>query len=107
MERSVEGLTAKVLNERLRKLTTYKILQRRAYPEIPPRVEYRFSSFGEKFIRILDELAALDREFRDETSSDSRNTNPVAVEWGGSKSLSFNHCSAVSSPTEMELLGKT
>lgn len=71
MERSIEGLTTKVLNERLRKLTNYKILQRHAYPEIPPRVEYHFSSFGEKFISILDDLAALDREFKLEMSRNS------------------------------------
>jgi DNA-binding HxlR family transcriptional regulator len=64
MERSVEGLTTKVLNERLRKLTNYKILQRHAYPEIPPRVEYALTPFGEKFVDILDELAKLEEEFR-------------------------------------------
>jgi DNA-binding HxlR family transcriptional regulator len=63
MERSVEGLTTKVLNERLRKLTNYKILQRHAYPEIPPRVEYALTPFGEKFVGILDELAKLEEEF--------------------------------------------
>jgi DNA-binding HxlR family transcriptional regulator len=63
MERSIEGLTTKVLNERLRKLTNYKILQRLAYPEIPPRVEYCLTPFGEKFVGILDELAELEEEF--------------------------------------------
>jgi DNA-binding HxlR family transcriptional regulator len=66
MERSVEGLTTKVLNERLRKLTHYKILQRHAYPEIPPRVEYCLTPFGEKFISILDKLAELDEELQNE-----------------------------------------
>ena len=63
MEHSVEGLTTKVLNERLRKLTRYKILQRRAYPEIPPRVEYYLTPFGEKFVSVLDEFSELDEEF--------------------------------------------
>lgn len=70
MERSVEGLTTKVLNERLRKLTNYKILQRYAYPEIPPRVEYRLTPFGEKFIDILDRLAGLDEELKAEMDGD-------------------------------------
>ena len=63
MERSVEGLTTKVLNERLRKLTNYKILQRHAYPEIPPRVEYRFTEFGLSFMPILDSIEELQNEF--------------------------------------------
>jgi DNA-binding HxlR family transcriptional regulator len=72
MERTIEGLTTKVLNERLRKLTNYKILQRHAYPEIPPRVEYYLTPFGEKFVRILDELARLEAEFNNELNDDNR-----------------------------------
>lgn len=74
MERSVEGLTTKVLNERLRKLTRYKILQRLAYPEIPPRVEYYLTPFGEKFVGILDQLSELDEELKVETSGDDYDT---------------------------------
>ncbi len=59
MERSVEGLTTKVLNERLKKLTNYKIIQRHAYPEIPPRVEYRLTDFGLCFVPILDSIEEL------------------------------------------------
>ena len=67
MERNVEGLTTKVLNERLRKLVNYGILQRHAYPEIPPRVEYTLTPFGEKFVGILDAIEELDREAGEET----------------------------------------
>lgn len=67
MGRSVEGLTTKVLNERLRKLTSYKILQRHAYPEIPPRVEYCFTDFGLRFMPILDSIEELQCEFEERT----------------------------------------
>ena len=66
MERSVDGLTTKVLNERLRKLTRYNILQRYAYPEVPPRVEYQLTSFGQKFVYILDKFAELDQDVEDQ-----------------------------------------
>ena len=59
MVRSVEGLTTKVLNECLRKNTKFGILERVAYNEMPPRVEYKVTRFGTKFIRILDELEKL------------------------------------------------
>jgi DNA-binding HxlR family transcriptional regulator len=62
MEHKIEGLTSKVLNERLKKLTNYRILHRHAYPEIPPRVEYQLTEFGEKFVGILDAIATLDKE---------------------------------------------
>jgi DNA-binding HxlR family transcriptional regulator len=72
MERTIDGLTTKVLNERLRKLTNYKILQRHAYPEIPPRVEYYLTPFGEKFVSVLDSLMELDIEFTSQI--DERNS---------------------------------
>lgn len=59
MERAVDGLTAKVLNDCLRLLVSYDVLEKRSFPEVPPRVEYHFTPFGLKFIetfKILDEL---------------------------------------------------
>lgn len=66
MVRSVEGLTTKVLNECLRKNMAFGILERQAYDESPPRVEYAVTPFGRKFIRILDELEALQGEIANE-----------------------------------------
>ena len=62
MAHSVEGLSSKVLNDCLRKNLDFAILNRVAYPEIPPRVEYEITAFGRKFIRILDQLEDLQRE---------------------------------------------
>ena len=66
MERNVDGLTTKVLNERLKKLVNYGILQRHAYPEIPPRVEYDLTVFGQRFANILDQIEKLDREIEND-----------------------------------------
>ena len=62
MVRSVEGLSTKVLNECLRRNTKFGILERVSYNEVPPRVEYKVTPFGTKFIRILDELEKLQNE---------------------------------------------
>jgi DNA-binding HxlR family transcriptional regulator len=62
MEHAIEGLSKKVLNERLSKLVRFGILEKHAYPEVPPRVEYRFTSFGDKFCGVLDGIDALQRE---------------------------------------------
>lgn len=59
MVRSVDGLTTKVLNERLSKMVRYKILEKICYPEIPPRVEYKFTKFGKGFLNLLDEINKL------------------------------------------------
>jgi DNA-binding HxlR family transcriptional regulator len=64
--RSVPGLTTKVLNERLTKLSRFGVIERRSYPEIPPRVEYNLTQFGKKFVKILDAIERLELEGRKE-----------------------------------------
>jgi DNA-binding HxlR family transcriptional regulator len=63
LARSKRGLTAKVLNERLAKLSDYGVLEKRSFAEIPPRVEYWFTPFGERFVDLLDKIEDLRREF--------------------------------------------
>ncbi|GAB3517506.1 hypothetical protein GCM10027342_07520 [Photobacterium alginatilyticum] len=62
MVRSAEGLSTKVLNDCLKRNVEFGILERIAYNELPPRVEYKVTPFGMKFIRILDELEKLQDE---------------------------------------------
>ena len=61
MEHAIEGLSAKVLNERLVKLVRFGILAKTTYPEVPPRVEYHLTEFGREFARLLDEVDRLER----------------------------------------------
>lgn len=58
--RACSGLSAKVMNERLRKLTRFGIVQRTVVGEKPPlEVEYRLTPFGSRFMGILDEVRRL------------------------------------------------
>ncbi len=66
MERAIDGLTAKVLNERLRKLVKFGILSKTVFPESPPRVEYQLTEFGSEFSAILDQVERLQREIADQ-----------------------------------------
>lgn len=80
MQKSIAGLTAKVLNERLRKLVRFAILEREVFPEVPPRVEYRLTPFGRRFIGLLEHITALEKEFQQHlpasVSSGTRATRP-------------------------------
>jgi DNA-binding HxlR family transcriptional regulator len=61
LQRAIPGITTKVMNERLRKLVRYGILERRVFPEVPPRVEYRLTRRGKALrplLRQLDRIAA-------------------------------------------------
>jgi DNA-binding HxlR family transcriptional regulator len=62
MVRNVEGLTTKVLNECLRKNLEFGILEKQVFKELPPRVEYRVTPFGERFMGILEQLESLQQE---------------------------------------------
>jgi DNA-binding HxlR family transcriptional regulator len=62
IEHAIDGVSKKVLNERLRKLVRFGILEKRVYPEVPPRVEYRLTRFGERFSGLMDGVEALEAE---------------------------------------------
>lgn len=62
MVREQDGLTKKVLNERLKKLVDYKIFKKVEYPEVPPRVEYEYTDFGRRFLDIVMAIRKLETE---------------------------------------------
>ncbi len=62
LERTAAGLTTKVLNERLVKLTRFGILEKTSFSEVPPRVEYELTPFGERFVEIVDQIEQLQAE---------------------------------------------
>jgi DNA-binding HxlR family transcriptional regulator len=62
LERYIEGISAKVLSDRLRHFTRAGIFERVQFPEIPPRVEYHLTSFGQKFLRLLKQVEKLQAE---------------------------------------------
>ncbi|MCA9736905.1 MAG: winged helix-turn-helix transcriptional regulator [Gemmatimonadota bacterium] len=64
LERACVGISAKVLNQRLRKMQRFGILTRRSYPEVPPRVEYDLTEFGEAFTALLDTIDVLELRVR-------------------------------------------
>ncbi len=62
LERHIEGISAKVLSDRLKKFSHAGIFERVQFPEIPPRVEYRLTPFGKKFLGLLKAVEQLQEE---------------------------------------------
>jgi DNA-binding HxlR family transcriptional regulator len=62
IEREIDGLTTKILNYYVRRMVNLGILKRIVYPEVPPRVEYQLTDFGQRFMPILDSIKQLQHE---------------------------------------------
>lgn len=56
LQRSLGGISQKVLTENLRAMELDGLLTRTIYPEIPPKVEYALTELGRSFQPILDAM---------------------------------------------------
>ena len=65
LQKSLEGISQKVLTESLRSMESDGIIVRTVYAEVPPRVEYSLSELGETLRPILDAMQAWGQEYKD------------------------------------------
>lgn len=56
LERLVTGISQKMLSQQLRRLEAEGLVIRTVHPEVPPRVEYRLSEWGEQLCPALEGL---------------------------------------------------
>ncbi|MCX8072557.1 MAG: helix-turn-helix transcriptional regulator [Candidatus Binatia bacterium] len=72
IQRAIPGLTTKVMNERLRKLVRYGILERKVFAEVPPRVEYWLTPRGRSLLPLLKQLDRITARWNDEIQAAQR-----------------------------------
>ncbi|WP_068784029.1 winged helix-turn-helix transcriptional regulator [Paenibacillus phocaensis] len=58
LKRLMPDITQKMLTQQLRELEADGVIRRIVYQEVPPRVEYELSDYGESLSGILDALCA-------------------------------------------------
>ena len=56
LERSLEGISPRTLSLRLRALEECVIVERRTYPEVPPRVEYALTEKGQALVPLREDM---------------------------------------------------
>lgn len=56
IQKIVPGISKKVLSQHLRVLEKNDLINRIAYPEVPPRVEYEITDKGKTLSKALNEL---------------------------------------------------
>ena len=55
--RKMPGITQKMLTQQLRELENDQLVTRKVYAEVPPRVEYTLSKYGETLWPVLNAMA--------------------------------------------------
>ncbi|EDR97342.1 transcriptional regulator, HxlR family [Anaerostipes caccae L1-92] len=63
--RSVTGITQKVLTSNLRSMEADGLVNRKVYPQVPPKVEYSLTETGLSLKPILDSMVQWGTEYRD------------------------------------------
>lgn len=56
LERAIPGVSQKMLIQQLRELERDGVVHRTVYPEVPPKVEYRLTDWGQAMCPALDAL---------------------------------------------------
>ncbi|KAF1302157.1 helix-turn-helix transcriptional regulator [Enterococcus saccharolyticus] len=58
LKKSIGSISQKVLTTNLRDMEEQGLVTRKAYPEVPPRVEYELTATGYSLQPVLDSLSA-------------------------------------------------
>ncbi|WFR55779.1 helix-turn-helix domain-containing protein [Anaerocolumna sp. AGMB13025] len=56
LNKGINGISQKMLTQQLRQLETDGIIERKVYPEVPPRVEYSLTDLGYSLKPILEAM---------------------------------------------------
>lgn len=65
LNKSIIGISAKVLTENLRELENDGIVKRKTYAVVPPKVEYSLSKKGEELKPIIDLMKEYGNKYKD------------------------------------------
>ncbi|MCU6763545.1 Uncharacterized HTH-type transcriptional regulator yybR [uncultured Roseburia sp.] len=65
LQKSLEGISQKVLTDSLRSMESDGIVIRTVYAEVPPRVEYSLSELGESMRPIISAMEAWGKDYKE------------------------------------------
>ncbi len=64
LKKSIGNVSQKVLTAQLRDMESNGLVNRKVYPEVPPRVEYSLTELGRSLKPILDAMRDWGEEFK-------------------------------------------
>ncbi|MFL9483895.1 winged helix-turn-helix transcriptional regulator [Chitinophagaceae bacterium LWZ2-11] len=63
LKRLIPGISEKMLIQELKNLVDVGLVEKKAYPEIPPKVEYKLTVKGLKALPVVDSVIAFGNEY--------------------------------------------
>ena len=72
LKRTVGGITHKTFSGTLKELERDGLIERKEYPQVPPKVEYSLSEKGASLIPILDAMCVWGEAHREDAGSGER-----------------------------------
>lgn len=73
LKKVIPGITQTMLTQQLRELEEDGVVQRKIFPEIPPRVEYTLTRFGESLVPVLNAMSAWGQQYQKKIACRRRN----------------------------------
>ena len=71
LQKSIDGISQKVLTEALRSMEADGLVIRKAYPEVPPRVEYSLTELGESMRPIIKSMESWGLTYKEQMNSEN------------------------------------
>ena len=68
LKKSLTGVSQKVLTSQLREMEENGLVERTAYPEVPPRVEYSLTPLGRSLQPIMDAMRVWGEQYKQQNA---------------------------------------
>ncbi len=79
LQREIGGISQKMLTQTLRSLERDGLVQRKVYPEVPPKVEYALSKLGRTLIEPLQAICRWSEKHLSELEANRARSNAKAA----------------------------
>lgn len=66
MQRYIQHIADKTLSQNLKELEADGLINRKMYPQVPPKVEYTLTDRGHSLVKVLDKLCDWGNEHRND-----------------------------------------
>ena len=79
LKKSLPDISQKVLTESLKSMVDDGIVERVAYPEVPPRVEYSLTDLGESMRPVISVMEQWGKEYNDQNYDGMKKTYVIWI----------------------------